>query len=123
MYKRQAQAYNAALPSSLVKPQEMPWAKHVYHLYVVRTPERDRLRAWLESKGVATGMHYPIPIHLQEAWRDYGGADCSLPNTEKLTAEIVSLPMYPELTSEEVAYICDCINEFAESESRVGDKL
>jgi len=106
-----AQAYNAGLPEILEKPQEMPWAKHVYHLYVIRTPEREELRAWLESKGIGAGMHYPIPVHMQEAWLEYGGGDFSLPVTEKITQEIISLPMYPEMTNEEVNYVCDCIRE------------
>jgi dTDP-4-amino-4,6-dideoxygalactose transaminase len=110
-----AKAYDAALSPSMVKPREMSWAKHVYHLYVVRTPNRDELRAWLETKAVGTGMHYPIPIHLQEAWRKYGGGDYSLPVTESITKEIISLPMYPELTEEEVSYICDCIRDFDQS--------
>jgi dTDP-4-amino-4,6-dideoxygalactose transaminase len=110
-----ARAYNTGLPESIVRPQEMPWAKHVYHLYVVRTPERDQLREWLENKGISTGMHYPIPVHLQEAWREIGGGNCSLPVTEKITKEIISLPMYPELSEEEVDYICNCVCEFKES--------
>ena len=114
-----AQAYNAGLPTQLVKPREMPWAKHVYHLYVVRTPKRDQLREWLESKGIGTGMHYPVPVHLQEAWREYGGSDFSLPVTEKITKEIISLPMFPELSIEEVDYICDCICEFNESKVNI----
>jgi dTDP-4-amino-4,6-dideoxygalactose transaminase len=118
-----ARAYEACLPPSVVKPKEMPGAKHVYHLYVIRTPERDQLRAWLESRGVATGMHYPIPIHLQEAWGDYYGSDAYLPVTEKVAGEILSLPMYPELSAEEVAYICDCIWDFTESKLKVADGL
>lgn len=114
-----AQAYNTGLPPELVKPQEMPWAKHVYHLYVVRTPERDQLRTWLETKGIGTGMHYPVPVHLQKAWHEYSEVNYSLPVTEKITAEIISLPMYPELSTEEVNYICDCICEFSESRLRV----
>jgi len=110
-----AQAYNAGLSESIVKPQEMPWAKHVYHLYVIRTPYRDELRAWLEIKGIGTGMHYPVPIHLQEAWRNYGGGDFSLPVTERVVGEILSLPMYPELSTEEVNYICESVQEFNES--------
>jgi len=110
-----AQIYNTSLPPSIEKPQEMPWAKHVYHLYVIRTPNRDQLRAWLESKGIGTGMHYPIPIHLQEAWRGYGGGSFSLPSTETITKEILSLPIYPELNGSEVGYICDCIREFTPS--------
>jgi dTDP-4-amino-4,6-dideoxygalactose transaminase len=112
-----ARAYGNELPSQLIKPAEMPWAKHVYHLYVVRTPERNRLKEWLESKGIGAGMHYPVPVHMQEAWRRYGGKEYSLPVTEKITSEILSLPMYPELSEEEVDYICECIGEFCVTRS------
>ena len=114
-----AQVYRAGLPASMVKPQEEAWAKHVYHLYVIRTPHRDELRVWLETKGVGTGMHYPVPIHLQEAWHNYGGGDYSLPVTERLVEEILSLPMYPELSIEEVNYICESVQEFSESNTQV----
>lgn len=114
-----AQAYNKGLPSSLVKPIETPWARHVYHLYVIRTHVRDHLRAYLESKGVATGIHYPIPVHLQDAYREYYSNTDSLPVTEEACKEILSLPMYPELTVEEVDYICECIREFTESKLEV----
>jgi len=110
-----AQAYNEGLPDSIIKPQEMSWGKHVYHLYVIRIPEREQLREWLESKGISTGMHYPIPIHLQEAWRASGGEKLSLPVTESITKEILSLPMYPELTIEEVDIVCKHIREFIDS--------
>ena len=117
-----ALAYNAGLPPDLVKPVEMPRAKHVYHLYVIRTPERDALKEFLESKGVASGMHYPVPVHLQDAWRKYGGREYSLPVTEKITGEILSLPIYPELGADEVDYICGCVREFCESRLRLAVK-
>lgn len=117
-----AQAYNAGLPSTYIRPREMPWAKHVYHLYVIRTTERDRLKAYLETRGIATAMHYPIPIHFQEAYRSYGRKNVSLPVTEKLTGEILSLPMYPELNTEEVGYICECIREFCDSRLQMTSK-
>jgi dTDP-4-amino-4,6-dideoxygalactose transaminase len=117
--RRLARLYDASLPPSIIKPQEMPWAKHVYYVYVIRTPDRDRLRDWLNSKGIGTGIHYPVPIHRQEAWRAYGGEDISLPVTEQITGEILSLPMYPELKVEEINYICDCIREFVKSGSEV----
>ena len=117
--RRLAQAYDAGLPHAVVKPQGMPWAKHVYYVYVIRTPNRDQLRAWLQTRGVATGMHYPIPIHLQEAWRSYGGSDTFLPVTEKVTEEILSLPMYAELSVEEVSYVCDCVRDFTGSTLKV----
>ena len=110
-----AQAYNEGLPGSIIKPQEMPWAKHVYHLYVVRIQEREQLRESLESKGISTGMHYPIPVHLQEAWRASGGEKLSLPVTESITKEILSLPIYPELTIEEVDIVCKHVREFIDS--------
>ena len=109
-----ARAYNEGLPEYIVKPKEMPWGKHVYHLYVARLPERDELREWLDSQGINTGMHYPIPVHLQKAWRDYGGEELSLPVTEKITGEIISLPIYPELTTEEVGGICHQVREFVD---------
>jgi dTDP-4-amino-4,6-dideoxygalactose transaminase len=114
-----AKAYGAGLPSEIIKPVEMPWARHVYHVYVIRTPDRDELKEWLESKGISTGMHYPVPVHLQEAWRQYGGEEYSLPVTEKITSEILSLPIYPELSKEEVDYICECVREFCRSKSGV----
>ena len=118
-----ARAYNAHLPESIVQPQEKAGAKHVYHLYVVRTSQRDDLKAWLETKGVSTGMHYPVPIHLQEAWHNSGGGNISLPVTERVVGEILSLPMYPELSAEEVDYICTSVQEFAElkSQAAVGE--
>ena len=118
-----AQAYNIGLPPQIIKPREMSWAKHVYHVYVVRTSNRDHLREWLGSKGISTGMHYPVPVHLQEAWRQYGGDNYSLPVTEKIIGEILSLPMYPELTDEEVSYICDCVQEFAEFRLEVSGQM
>jgi dTDP-4-amino-4,6-dideoxygalactose transaminase len=110
-----AEAYISGLSGDYVLPREMPWARHVYHLFVIRTPLREKLREWLGEKGVSAGMHYPIPVHRQEAWRKYGGRELALPVTEKITGEILSLPMYPELTRPEVDYVCDCINQFSGS--------
>ena len=107
-----AQAYNASLSEGIIAPQEKSWARHVYHLYVVRTSEREELREWLASKDIGVGMHYPVPVHLQEAWRNYGGEDYSLPVTEQITGEILSLPMYPEMSTGDVDYVCDLIREF-----------
>jgi len=120
--RRLAQAYSANLPADVVTPKEMPWAKHVYHLYVVRTPERDQLREWLTSKDIGVGMHYPIPIHLQEAWSEYSGEVYSLPVTERVTKQILSLPMYPEMSMDELNYVCDLIKEFCESRLNVALK-
>jgi dTDP-4-amino-4,6-dideoxygalactose transaminase len=110
--RRLARIYDTKLPDSLIKPKEMPWAKHVYYVYVIRSTRRDELKNWLDKSGISAGIHYPVPIHKQEAWTSCGGAKVSLPFTEKITGEILSLPMYPELKSEEIDYICQKVREF-----------
>jgi dTDP-4-amino-4,6-dideoxygalactose transaminase len=117
-----AQAYEAALPTSVMTPPiEMPWAKHVYYVYVIRTASRDQLRDWLQSKEVGTGIHYPIPIHQLEAWQSYGDNDTHLPVTDRAAREILSLPMHPELSRGELRYVCDCVREFTESRLAIAD--
>ena len=98
--------------AAVVLPEEEPWAYHVYHLFVVRAPERDRLMKHLASKDIAALIHYPTPIHLQEAYSSLGYGKGSFPNAERVAGEIVSLPLYPSLTEEEVKYVCECIREF-----------
>lgn len=85
---------------------------HVYHLYVVRVPRRDELRAWLQEHGVGTGIHYPVPIHLQRAYSDLGYQRGDLPVTERVADEILSLPMFPELQREQIAYVADAVRAF-----------
>ena len=85
---------------------------HVYHLYVINVPQRDELQAWLKSKGVFTGIHYPIPIHLQASTAFLGCQRGDLPITEEVTANILSLPMYAELNEEQIEYTVRQIGEF-----------
>jgi dTDP-4-amino-4,6-dideoxygalactose transaminase len=97
----------ADLPLEL--PVEPAYAHHVYHLYVVRTPDREHLRRGLSTNGVGVGLHYPIPLHLQEAYQFLGLGEGSFPNTEQSASSILSLPMHPALTEsqiERVAYYC-----------------
>lgn len=110
-----ARMYNQALENVVITPIEKPWAKHVYHLYVIRTEKRDELREFLKQQGISTGVHYPVPIHEQPAITNVLGIQPSLPNTEKFAEEVLSLPMYPTLTKGEVAYISEKITEFLES--------
>jgi len=112
--RRNAAMYNAALKGipGVVTPQEMPYAKHVYHLYVIRAPRRDELQKHLEAKGVATGLHYPVPLHVQNAFKHLGYKEGDFPVTEKAAREILSLPMFPELTAEQIAYVAGAIREF-----------
>ena len=106
----------------VVTPVAQPHAKHVFHLYVIRTRERDRLQSFLKDRGVSTGIHYPVPVHLQEACADLGYSPGSLPETEAAVQEIVSLPMYPELTLDEVTYVCETIREFIRAEKERGPR-
>lgn len=96
----------------ITTPEERPYAKHVYHLYVIRVSERDALARWLKSHGVSTGVHYPIPTHLQEACQGFGYLQGSLPVTEAVSQQVLSLPMYPELTLEQISYVSQSIRDF-----------
>lgn len=98
-----AAIYTEALrPIVTATPSVAPWAGHAFYVYVIRIPERDRVRAELEAQGVLTGVHYPIPCHLQPACAEYGYTAGSLPVTEAFASQIVSLPLYPELTPEQI---------------------
>ena len=96
----------------VVTPVSQSYAKHVFHLYVIRTRDREGLQKWLKSHGVSTGVHYPVPVHLQEACADFGYSPGSLPETEAAAQEILSLPMFAELTIDEVAYVCQTIRDY-----------
>jgi len=96
----------------LVCPREIASVMHVYHLYVIRVKERDALADHLRRKGIGTGIHYPIPIHLQEAYKELGHKKGDFPVAERLAGEILSLPMYPELGEEGVAAVVDAVRSF-----------
>jgi len=103
-------------------PAVRPSSTHVYYAYVVQVQERERFRQALEKEGIATGVHYPIPLHLQSACRQYGYAPGMLPVTEAAASRIVSLPMYPELTPEQLKKVVDTVKKcsvLAVSSSRV----
>jgi dTDP-4-amino-4,6-dideoxygalactose transaminase len=111
--RRQAAAWYAqSLPSSLTCPEDDPENESVYHLFVVRVMRRDEFRTHLERAGVATGVHYPVPVHLQPAYRELGYSVGDFPVTERLTREIVSLPMHPFLTRADVEYVASAAAEF-----------
>jgi dTDP-4-amino-4,6-dideoxygalactose transaminase len=98
--------------TSVVVPAENSDKTPVYHLYVIRTQKRDELQAFLKEKGVYTGIHYPIPVHLQKAMDFLGYKQGDLPVTEQAVAEILSLPMYAEISDEEIKYVVDSIRTF-----------
>ena len=114
--RRNARTYNGLL--SDVEGLHLPPAgdestRPVYHLYVVRTSLRDGLKQWLGSKGIECGVHYTLPIHLQPIYREmFGFKEGAFPNTEELCRTCLSIPMYPDLSENEVRFVCDRIHEF-----------
>jgi dTDP-4-amino-4,6-dideoxygalactose transaminase len=98
--------------SPAVIPVELPGNQHVYHLYVIQVPKRDELQAWLKNQGIFTGVHYPVPIHLQPPYQSSGQQAGDLPVTEGVVKGILSLPMFAELTKEEIEVVAAKIKEF-----------
>lgn len=106
-----AEQYHKLLEDTdLILPIEAPWAKHVYHLYVIRSKGRDNLKQRLEEKGILTSIHYPRPIHYQKAYTGLGYSKGDFPIAEQFTSEILSLPIYPELDNEQINYISHTIH-------------
>ncbi|MBZ5676640.1 MAG: DegT/DnrJ/EryC1/StrS family aminotransferase [Acidobacteriia bacterium] len=97
-------------------PYEPEWTKPVYHLFVVRTQERDELMKYLASVGIGTAIHYPIPLHLQNAYADLGYTKGDFPVTEKVAAEIVSLPMFPQLQADQQSRVASGVVSFLAAE-------
>lgn len=114
--RRNAALYTEILAGNgVVTPVEAPDSMHVYHLYVVRVPRRDALRAHLwEQAGIGTGIHYPVPVHLQPFYADGGFHEGQFPVTERLCGEVLSLPMFPEMTAEQVQFIAGEVIDFCE---------
>lgn len=110
--RRHARTYSAKLASLPVVTPDLADDDHVFHLYVIRSHGRDALQKHLEKQGVHTGIHYPIPCHLQPACTAYGRGLGSLPVTERIGGEILSLPMFPELTNEEVDRVADAVEGY-----------
>ena len=103
--RSRAAEYARLLGSDIARPLEMPYARHVYHVYAIRTADRAEMQRSLQSHGVQTNIHYPIPVHLQEAWRDLGHVAGDFPHSEKAANEVLSLPMYPELSNSQVEQV------------------
>jgi dTDP-4-amino-4,6-dideoxygalactose transaminase len=113
MRAKNAELYREALAGAGVElPVVGPDNSHIYHLYVIRTPKREALRAKLNEKGIGTGIHYPVPIHLQKSCSHLGYNQGDFPVTETVTAEILSLPMYAELTPEQIQRVGEAVREF-----------
>jgi len=113
MRRKNAEIYNEMLSDcDVITPLEQEYNKHAYHLYVIRIKNREKLMDYLNSKDIQTGVHYPIPIHLQEAYAHLNYRKGSFPIAEQYADEILSLPMYPELKEEEITEVVKSIKEF-----------
>lgn len=111
--RRLASLYAGLLKDTpITLPAQADDARHVYHLYVVKSKKRDELMQYLTGADIGTGIHYKNPVHLQEACKEYGYKRGDFPKTEAIAEEILSLPMYPELTNEAVEYTASKIQEF-----------
>ena len=95
--------------SGVTIPVEAPYARHVYHVYGVRVANRDAVQAALQAREIQTGIHYPIPVHLQKAYREFGFGRGDLPVTEQASTELLSLPMFPELERSQVEEVCEAL--------------
>lgn len=95
----------------IVLPSEAPWARHVYHVFAIRTRDRDQLIGALNAARIGYGIHYPIPVHLQEAYLGLGHRRGAFPVAERAAAEFVSLPMYPELTTAQIGAVARCVRD------------
>lgn len=111
--RRHAYLYNRLLEDTSVTPPFNPeYSEHVYYLYVVQSERRDELREWLGSKGIATGIHYPVPIHLQPAYAHLSHSEDDFPVAEAYARRALSLPMFPELTKEQIECVAEAIHQF-----------
>jgi dTDP-4-amino-4,6-dideoxygalactose transaminase len=111
--RERASLYDDAFADSdgVVTPTEAGYARHVYHVYAIRVQRRDELLRFLAAKGIGCGVHYPIPIHVQDAWRSLGYSEGAFPVAENLADEFLSLPIFPELTEEQIEHVVRCVRE------------
>ena len=117
-----AKAYGEQLADvgGIAIPFEPSWSRAVYHLYVVRVPDRQEVQNSLRESGVGTGIHYPVPLHLQEAYRYLGHRKGDFPISEKVSAQILSLPMYPQLNETQLNKVIACLSAQAAVQSSAG---
>lgn len=107
-----ASIYDSLLSEDVIKPKQADDRQHVYHLYVIRTTARDRLQRYLYEKGIETLIHYPVPVHCQDAYTELKVPLGSFPVAEQCAREILSLPLYPELSEDEVGFVARNINNY-----------
>ena len=104
--REKAAYYNRLLGGNGIRPpEEMPYGRHVYHIYAIRTSEREAVQQALLAQGIQTGIHYPVPVHLQPAYADLGYQAGDFPHSEEAAREVLSLPIYAELSDEQVEQV------------------
>jgi dTDP-4-amino-4,6-dideoxygalactose transaminase len=108
--RRHAALYDRLLAGFAHTPEARSDSRHVYHVYAIRSQNRAELQNELASQGIQTGIHYPIPVHLMEAYRELGHKEGDFPQAEKAAREVLSLPMYPELTNDHISTIAQAVN-------------
>jgi dTDP-4-amino-4,6-dideoxygalactose transaminase len=114
--RRHAERYDALLSGGGIGiPASIPDSRHVYHVYAVRLRNRDAAQRQLRRAGVTTGIHYPVPVHLQPAYADLGYRPGDFPDAERFAAETLSLPMFPELTGEQIQRVCTALVEVSDA--------
>ncbi|MCB0396235.1 MAG: DegT/DnrJ/EryC1/StrS family aminotransferase [Flavobacteriales bacterium] len=116
-----ADKYNENLNNldGIFLPTETAGGRHVYHLYVIQTEDRDGMKNYLDGKGIVSGLHYPIPIHMQKCFQSLGYRKGDFPVTEQLADRCLSLPMFPEMTTEQVQYVSENVRLFATQKATI----
>ncbi len=116
MRRKNASIYSKNLTNikEIITPMIMKYSRHVFHLYVIKAKNRNNLQNYLYKNNIYTGLHYPIPLHLQKAYKFLGGKRGDYPVSEKCSKQIISLPMYPELSEQEIIFVCEKIKSFYE---------
>lgn len=111
--QKAADTYNKFLKDvkGVITPRALPSVKHVYHVYAIRTKSRDKLCQAFKDKGIGAVIHYPLPLHLQGAYKGLGYSRGDFPVSEKVAQEIISLPMYPQIEESQIEFITDCISD------------
>jgi dTDP-4-amino-4,6-dideoxygalactose transaminase len=99
--------------SGVAAPEAMPYARHVYHVYAIRTRQRAAWQESLQAQGIQTGIHYPIPVHLLPAYADLGYKAGDFPHSEQAANEVLSMPMFPELTAAQIEEVCGALRNLA----------
>jgi dTDP-4-amino-4,6-dideoxygalactose transaminase len=119
--RRNAAIYDRLLePLGLRLPAGIEGRRHVYHVYAVLVPARELVRTRLHQAGVATGVHYPTPVHLQPAYADLGHRAGDFPVAERVAAHTLSLPMFPELSEAQIGQVAECLRQASDAEALAG---